>query len=188
VVKGIEDYEAMVKRGELEIKPTSMADDSIATLVNLMEKEEGQTAIERSIGVLLAYHESIRQAESAEDEVVTVVEGKLNIFTQVEMPDTLKALMEEADVERFARPMLLRSTTRSKIAYLERLGGASESHSQIVTRELIKDMQTVTEYPPDASVEATGEVLAKIALELCEHVNIRKRQKRESGDDDKKKK
>src|SRR5206468_1348084 len=105
-----------------------------------------------------------RVAAEGEEEMVAK-EGELNIFSGVHTPEDLRTLLLGEDPDKYSRPLLSVSQTRSQLDYIERLTGSTESRAASVAAEIVKDMQTATQYPPEITDKPTGEELAEIAID-----------------------
>ena len=174
LAKGLEDFEKLTPGSDMAI-PVPADSGGIDVLVDLIAKETAETAIERGIGVLLAYHERSQQGEIGQtEEGVVAKEGELTIFSGVVMPEFSQTLLLGEDHEKYSRPLLTMFKIRSQIDYIERLTGSSENRAASVATEIIKDMQTATQYPPTITEKPTGEQLAEIAIDLVQEISLKK--------------
>jgi len=182
LVKGIEDYEEMVNRGDIAIEPLE-SKDSIEALVKLFDAEESSMPIERGIGVLLAYHEN-HISDGGEDEVEIIAKDTLNIFTAIEMPEELEALIFADNKEKFSRAILKQGSLRSQINYLERLSGSTDVNAKIISEEIVKDMANVTEYPPEVGDIISAEEILTAANTLIKYMTALKEKSSQQKDKD----
>jgi intracellular multiplication protein IcmO len=97
----------------------------------------------------------------------------LSIFKAIQMNDYLENIILESDRE-FCNPILDRSESRSKIEYLERLGGSSGSDAMNIAIELIRDLDSGTHYPPKVDFAITPEQLAAAVGAMNSQINIKK--------------
>lgn len=139
--------------------------DSIASLPE-------SNPIERALSALLAFHN--RHAESAQQESLPeeeLPEGRLNIFSKVNLGDNVKALVGPKAFEQFNTPLVSKTTAKDRIELLERLMGRSMTQAGPMTNEILKDMSIATDYPPPVEgVLLPSEEVVAIANELCDYV------------------
>lgn len=145
--------------------------EEIQIISSTMVSEPETNAIERGLNALLAFHNRHDVQEEVEEVIEEVEEGKLNIFSKVNLNDAVKKLVGATALAEFSGPLINKSLARDKIELLERLMGRSSSQANPMTNEIIKDITLATEYPP--SVEdvflSSNEVIA-IANEVCDYV------------------
>lgn len=174
LAKGLEDFERLTPGTDMLITPPSDS-GGIDVLADLIAKETAETAIERGIGVLLAYHERSKPGILAEgEEEVVAKEGELTIFSGVHIPEFLKAMLLGDDNDKYSRPLLNIAKVCSQVDYIERLTGSSESHAASIAKEIIKDIQTATQYPPSVTEKPSGDQLAEVAIDLVQEISLKK--------------
>jgi intracellular multiplication protein IcmO len=106
---------------------------------------------------------------SIEEEIS---DGRLNIFSRVNLPERVKTLIGQQQLESFATPLLNRPALRDKIGLLERVLGRSSSQVNVITEEIMKDILLATDYPPDVSnLMRTQEEVIASTHELCDYLD-----------------
>lgn len=159
---------------------SNIHDDSeeIQLIAGVMNDTQEENPIERGVSALLAFHNRQSSEESAEEILVEEIEeesGHINIFSKIELPDTVKQLVGAANFDQFSAPLLRKTFVRDKIELLERILGRSGSQAGNITREIMKDILIATDYPP----EVTGifldlETVTQSARELKDYVETLK--------------
>jgi len=146
--------------------------EEIQIISDSIASQPDANAIERALSSLLAFHNRLGATETESVEVFEEPEeGKLNIFSKVELDDTVKTLVGSKQFTDFSAPLINRSFAKDKIELLERLMGRSASQASPITNEIIKDMLSATEYPPpiETALMPSEEVVA-IANQVCDYV------------------
>ena len=184
LAKGLEDFEKFSPGTDMAIQ--APADDGgINILVELISQETAETAIERGIGILLAYQERSKPGKTIEDveAEVSAKEGELTIFSGVVIPEYLQTILLGGSSDKYSQPLLSIAKTRGQLDYIERLIGSSESRAASVAAEIASDMQTATQYPPVITSKPTGEQLAEIAIDLVQEISLKKAESPETNDE-----
>ncbi len=149
--------------------------EEIQMIVNFMADGAGANPIEKALSALMAFHnrhEAAVESSAAALEEEVPVEGRLNIFSKVQLGDSVKQLVGAGQVAAFSLPLLIRGVTHDKIEVIERLLGRSASQVGSMANEIIKDLTYVTDYPPVVDgILITGDEVVAIANELCDYVN-----------------
>jgi intracellular multiplication protein IcmO len=150
--------------------------EEIAVISKTMVEHEADSAIERALGALLAYHN--RHGQIAEEELVFEEEGeepesdgRLNIFRKIKLGKEVQSLVGAANVEQFSLPLLSDRQLKDKASLLERLMGRPVSQATPMAVEIIKDMTVATDYPPQIEgILLPSEEITAIANRLCNYV------------------
>lgn len=154
------------------IVPTDEGEE-IQIISDSISSQPNANPIERALSSLLAFHNRHAGKEEEIEEVVeeTLDEGKLNIFTKVQLDAAVKAIVGAAQFGKFSEPLINKGVAKDKIELLERLMGRSASQASPMTNEIIKDMALATEYPPPVEgILLPSEEVVAIANELCDYV------------------
>ncbi len=145
--------------------------EEIHLIAETMRKNTAVNPIERSIAALLSLQ---NQNEPLEEEVIEeeVLDGKMNIFSKALLPERVKELVGASNVNNFSAPLLNKPLLKDKISLLERVLGRSSSQVNVITDEIMKDIQLATDYPPEIEhlLRPNEEVIAS-AHGLCDYVN-----------------
>ncbi len=109
------------------------------------------------------------------DDMDVDASSDLSIFKALSMDSYLEGVLLESDKE-FCSPILDRSESRSKVEYLERLGGASGSEAMNIAIELIRDIDAGTKYPPEVDIDLSVEQLVANVDAMNKKINIQKQE------------
>ncbi|MBU1628825.1 MAG: TraM recognition domain-containing protein, partial [Gammaproteobacteria bacterium] len=147
------------------------ANTNLSFIADTLKNDKAETFIERGVATLLAYHnKDANLSLEAEVEEEARAEGRLNVFTKVNLTDVTKQIVSADELPAFSEILLKKSLCGQKIEFSERLCGKTEKQASNLAKELLKDMQTVTDYPPaiqeppdvDAIVKWIGELSASL--------------------------
>jgi intracellular multiplication protein IcmO len=145
--------------------------EEIQIIANAMNQEPDVNPIERGVSALLAFHN--RSTVPMEDEVVIEeepIDGRINIFNRVALGDNVKALVG-ASFSQFSSPLINKNFVKDKTELLERVLGRSGSQASSVTNEILKDMLSATDYPPEVDgLFLPVENVSFAAQQLAEYV------------------
>ncbi|HLB42390.1 MAG TPA: TraM recognition domain-containing protein [Gammaproteobacteria bacterium] len=146
--------------------------EEIKIVSTSMTSEPEVNSIERGLTALLAFHNSHTVAEPIEEVVEEVTEeGRLNVFSKVNLNNTVKALIGASAFGEFSAPLINKSLAKDKIGLLERMMGRSSSQVNPIMNEIIKDMALATDYPPSVEgIFLPSEEVIAIANEVCDYV------------------
>lgn len=119
--------------------------------------------VERCVAVLLAFHRH-NEPEQVADVIEEEVRGVLTIFAPLcEVASDPPILAK--DKAAFAQPLLPIQETRDRLIDIERLTGQKSTMAGKIANEIIKDLQSATNYPP-------GERYTEDGARLAEQVNL----------------
>lgn len=139
----------------LELEQDDAAD--IALVAETLKNNVETNPIERSVAALLALHNrtevSSDTVQAISEETVDIEEdnGRINIFKKILVNPEVQQLIGVNRLSRFTIPLLDRSIIKDRIDLIERLLGRSGNQSTLIANEILKDLQSATEYPPDAA-------------------------------------
>lgn len=164
-------FREIMENKEVLTLPTEEGEE-IQIISDAITAQPDANPIERSLSALLAFHNRHETSEQAHGEQeIEVEEGKLNIFTKVELDDAVKAIVGAAQFDKFSAPLINKGLAKDKIELLERLMGRSPSQANPMTGEIIKDISLATEYPPAVEgILLPSEEVVAIANEVCDYV------------------
>lgn len=178
LVKGIEDFEALCRN---PITPYAVEDGSdVQKLVQMIVKSDAPSSVEKGISSLINFHDQYASGPDMHADEVIVREGELSIFTGIHLDEDLRKTLPDASVELYERPILNRDHVANQLLQASRLLGATDSQSNSVASELVKDIQNATLYMPPKVIKPTPEELARSVLALADAVDVRKQTSRES--------
>jgi intracellular multiplication protein IcmO len=176
----IDHFAEMMKSGEANFAAdTHDESEEIEIISRVMNEQAEANPIEKGVSALLAFHNRNNSPESGGEDVsdAMVIEeqqveaaGHLNLFSKLQLPDSVKQLVGMAQFDKFSAPLVSKSMVKDKIELLERVMGKPGSQANIITAEIIKDMHSATDYPPDISgLLGDGQHAASKARELTEY-------------------
>ena len=140
LVKGIEDFEALIK--QQQVPELSQEVDSVITkIINMNQIDDHSTSIEKGLSVLLKFNEAASEIGAIEDKQVKVSGEDYNIFMISKSDHLLPGSEMKLD-----KPILDVNTFGEDVSYLQRLLGSSEAKSKEVTAELENDLISSTHY------------------------------------------
>lgn len=158
--------------------------EEIQMIINSLDTNQDKSSIERSVSVLLEYHEENAAPEIVE-EVDELPTEELNLFVPLRLGDPTVPMLIGENFEAFSASLVKRNETRSQIDLIERLDGKSAHYSSGIADEIIKDIQIATHYPPSIVPEQlSGEALAALVNSLADHVAMKIATDDDDDDDD----
>ncbi len=189
IVQSFCHFEKIANGTEVFHEQTPGSED-IEGLVNLLQAQHESSPIDCSLMALnqlnprvakdLEDHEksqddSLLDLFSADDSQELEEVDHLNIFTPMSCSEHLKEVVISNDIRSFSRPILDRSNTRDQIEYIQRLCGKSSKESMNGAIDVINDIEKATQYPPSSRPEISSKELAHVADQLCEAIDLKKR-------------
>ena len=164
-------FKEVIDAGDLKLEVETESEE-INMITESLRQSEVEDPIERGVAALIAFHnyqepETIEEAETTEMEPEE--EGVLSIFAPLRQPEAAPELMV-SDVESFAYPLLMNTSTKTNVSLIERLSGKQDKYANNVANEIIKDLRFVTKYPPDTVDTISADELTQIATNLVEAI------------------
>jgi intracellular multiplication protein IcmO len=154
--------------------------EEITIVANAMNENTDINPIEKGVSALLAFHnrnelpaeeQAAVAAEEQAQEQEAVDAGRINLFSKVALPDKVQKLVGAANFERFSLPLVSKAMVKDKVELLERVMGKPGSQAVTITNEIIKDMLTATDYPPEVGgLLQDPATVAETARDLCEYL------------------
>lgn len=192
---GMENFKKIVSGGNV-FGDVQQPSDETTNIMSLLQKENATSPIERGIAALLSYHDALAQQpleDAAEEEAAMATaetegaeegERKLSIFNKLHLSSYLQDIMVPVDKEKFSAALLSRADIRNQLIAIGRKEGRTEQSANNIAVELVKDMQTATDYPPQIATKPASKELAKTINGLVEIITLKKREQEEKGDGD----
>ncbi len=157
-------------------------DKALEFVVNALKESEDKPPIEKGVAVLMAYHN--RSAEGGAEGAVAIAtqeallsETELNIFTPLRINTYLESMLCVKEIEPFSQEILNWDKTKLQLEGIERLFTSVERSAANLSKDLIKDMETATYYPPKIEAQLSAEGLVVVVNDLIENIVIKKREK-----------
>jgi intracellular multiplication protein IcmO len=161
-------FQGLMKSGDIFVDVQAPSED-IYTVREALHDNEFLDPIERAVAALIAYH-SEAAPEEIEEEIIEHEPSELNIFTSMRSSELLDRVMLGTQDEQFTRPILERAAMRGELDTLERVSGKIDTQAANIARELIRDMQSATHYPPEYRDDITPSDLANATLDVVEKI------------------
>ena len=133
--------------------------ETIGLVAQALQDSAIAEPVERSVAVLLSFHRH-NEPEQVEDVIEDEVTGVLTIFAPLRQPSNAPPILVK-DKITFAKALLPIQETRDNLISIERLTGQKANMAGKVANEIIKDFQSVTNYPPDERHMGDGSALAE---------------------------
>jgi intracellular multiplication protein IcmO len=173
------NFERVIHSGHLDIN-VDVSTEEIDVVSNALKASQAQDPIEKGVEALIAYHKHTEEPDEIEDVVQEeVADGELNIFARLQHPAELPPLLV-GDVDGFSVPLLNSAVTRSKASLVERLSGKQDKYASSVAKEIVKDLQLATVYPPETVDKIDSDSLTSIVNDLSSSI-VASREKADSG-------
>jgi intracellular multiplication protein IcmO len=163
-------FSELVENGDLGL-PKVEENPNINLIVETLRNDKAPTLIEKGVAALLAYYEKeAKPAEEIEEILPEEMEEKtdeLDVFTKIRLPDLTKELIGEATFAEFSAPLLQRSQCFQETEFAGRLLGKLDQQAANTAKEIIKDMQLATSYPPIIKEKPKPAEIVKMINELA---------------------
>lgn len=175
----LSNFQRVISSGDLEITSEVGAQD-IDFVANALKSSEATDPIEKGVEALIAYHKHIEEPEIIEEVIEEEIEDdELNIFARLRQPADLPPLLIK-DVDDFSMALLNANVTRSKASMIERLSGKQDKYAGSIAKEIVKDLQMATVYPPDTIDRVDVSDLCSMVNDLSSSI-VQAREKKDGG-------
>ena len=149
--------------------PTTTDSSELGIVFEEINKSDGQSNIERGVSTLLAYHN--REQPQAVEEVDTLPQTEINLFTPLRQTASLMTLLQHVDLSQFANALLPRGVSSEHMRNIERTSGRAAQHAESIATEIIKDMESSTHYPPTTTSQFNAEEFTAHIDNLIKHIH-----------------
>jgi len=150
-------------------------DDLDRVLYSIQMNEAQITSIEKAVSALIAYRDGDAVEETEEENALLQLPGtEINLFAPLRLSDRIHGSILAPDIEQFATPFLNPEPLREGLVVLERLSGQGDRRAKNVARDMVKDMQLATHYPPIISEFVMPSDLAAMVVDLTSHITLKK--------------
>jgi len=148
----------------------SVASEEINTIAEDLQQEDIADPIERGINALLEYHNRNNVSRLPEIEEADEDLSKLTVFTKLRVQEGEREFIITNDFDRFSLPLLSKPKVHEQTISLERASGKMDKYAVNIADEIIRDMETATNYPPAVHEKASGVQVAQTIEELIQHI------------------
>lgn len=150
-------------------------DDLDKALSAIQANESDVTDVEKAVAALLAYRTEEDEEEAVEAlALLPISETEINLFSSLRLPDSLAGTILTSDMVTFSAPFLDPVLLREHLMSIERFSGQGDRRSRNVARDIVKDMQLATHYPPSIERIITPAALSVVTLDLLNHIALKK--------------
>ena len=181
----LEQFDRIIKEDQLIFVMPQDEAEEIRIIAKVMNENKDVNAIERGVSALLAFHNRNALPEGVEIPVVEEVAedtSRINIFGKILLGENVKKLVGPADLERFSSPLINKAYIKDKVELLERVLGRSGSQANTIANEIVKDMLSATDYPPNVEgIFLEVEQVTTAAKELADYVASLQKTNQEDG-------
>ncbi len=156
--EGVDGIGHKLVQAEELFADTPVLDEELNLVVSGIKKDETISPIDRGVNGLMALdevldevnEEAIEEAEIAKEimEETQADKGFLDIFTNLQLPESLMQAMATSDFDKFQSALLSRDDSVRTAEYIARLGGQSSKSARDDAKKLVSDMAKSTFYPP----------------------------------------
>ena len=175
LVQGMQRFEKIVKEGDIFVDIQIPEDDIDKIAAKLNGEGNGKPSIEKGVAALLAYHD--REVAQQPLEVLdSLADDELNVFTKMRTDDYSRGMVLAKDLDKFGMPILDQNNVQEQSSVIERLLGKSEQHAVNVAKEIAKDMQLATHYPPNVANKPSGSEISMLIDSLVDKIALRKKE------------
>ena len=155
--------------------------EEVTTVAQVFSEAANQSPIETAIAALKAV------ATAEEEQVIPVVDmptpvdgtadvpvepvqpefsKRLNVFVRIKLGSMCEEIIGPERFPDFSGILLKKKQVQNNIELIERMAGKSTKQASNIGLEMVRDMQTATDYPPAISVTATVDELTQTTDEL----------------------
>ncbi|MFN3234539.1 MAG: type IV secretory system conjugative DNA transfer family protein [Gammaproteobacteria bacterium] len=165
----LDEFAALMARGVLYSKKPEESPE-LTTVFKTLETTKQKDPIERGIDVLMAFSGVVEEEQQEEAEVKAAeseISKRLNVFARIQLHDLILKHVPENNRDAFGRAMLSKKSTQNKVSLIERYAGQASSQANNIAWEVVRDMETATDYPPVLPVRANAAEIAKLTDDLA---------------------
>ncbi len=169
------NFENIMNSGDIFVSITPPEDDLGIITDTFINGDGAQSAIERGVAALLAFHSRVLPEQPSQEELLPEIpQTELNLFAPLRVSDHIKKYILAKDIVQFGRPFLDPLLIRENLINTEQLLGRGEAQAISIGTEILKDMQQATHYPPDIEDTPEADDLAELISNLLEHIVLKK--------------
>jgi intracellular multiplication protein IcmO len=134
---------------QLETLPERFkSDEDLTFIFDIFDQNPKNPLIETGVNALVAYFNKNVLPE-LEEETDDLPYSQLNLFTPLRLSDPTVPMLIGHEFEKFSMPLVKRNDVKLKIEFIEKIAGKSTKEAVIIAKNLLKDIEIATLYPPD---------------------------------------
>ena len=169
--QSIEKFKELVESGDFNLgePPENEVIDYLSEFYD--QHQEFESLIEKAVGGVVSFYykdyeeEEEEEAVFFEDEELTAEDADyLSLFNPVKLHKIAFELMSPSERDKFSNPLLDKFGVIHSLEHIQQLLGGKLNESRSLAKELVKDLNEATRYPPgDVSfVDDKDTVITKI--------------------------
>lgn len=153
--------------------------EEIEIIAKAIQENQNSSAIDQSVAAFLACckQDEVVPGETPEmvEPDIEAISDRLNVFVRVAMPELAQQYVVANNMEEeFSKVLLIKGRVRDKIELSERMMGKKANQASNIAWELVRDMETATDYPPVIRVNLSVPELVGITQKLTSFVKDQK--------------
>jgi len=153
-------FEDILRTGETGFDFSTEESGDIAFVARTINESEEPSKIEKAVSALLALQNrtpaeggalaaGVSEVPGMGEAAFEAIPGRINIFQKIEVGPAVEKLVGAGSLESFKKPLLEHRIVKDRIELTERMLGKSGVQAGTVAREMVRDMQSATDYPPN---------------------------------------
>ena len=167
-------FNQVIDSHEDVFEPSSDESEEVQVVAAAMNQDPMKNPIERGVEALLAFHnrhatDSEQEAQFEEEEPEDT--SHVSIFSRPALGEDVLQRVGQSEFAQFSAPLVNKAIVKDKVEFLERILGRSGTQANSITGEIMRDMLSATDYPPDVEgyFLETDEVVSA-AQQLAEYI------------------
>lgn len=153
--QSLERFKEMIESGDFKFgqAPENEVIDYLSDFYD--EHQEFDSLIEKAVGGIISFHnkDADEQEEEEpvyfEDEDLSAEEADyLSLFNPVKLHKVAFEMMQPSERDRFSNPLLDKFGVIHSLEHIQQLLGGKLNESRSLAKELVKDLNEATRYPP----------------------------------------
>jgi intracellular multiplication protein IcmO len=131
--------------------PVGEVNEDIMMLVQGLDEDDDLQPFERGIAGLICIleHEVAKQQQLSAAYESKSARESMSAFTRIDTSPLVVRMIGQENVELFQLPMIRRGSTLENLKHIERLAGKTAKDAEAVAKNIIRDVEKVTTYPPE---------------------------------------
>ncbi|GJM07227.1 MAG: phosphoesterase [marine bacterium B5-7] len=191
IITQFDNFDKIIS-GQYEPIQSVASSSDVDQLVALFEEHRDQDPIERAVTALIALQDGVAGAEgenaqpAAQQEEIPMAADSTNIFMRAPISEQAMTLLQSLDIDerrkRYRGILLRKKPILDQLEFIERLAGRSETMAGSVAKELIRDMEQATFYPPEVMEAPAPDTYSAAIHQLVADVEARKQAEQNKDD------